>query len=210
MFSDRILTLAGLCRIDLPDRTLRLCDGGQVIWGAETYRNKDAVFGTIGAIESFDEDAGDEAPDSKMTFLPASGAAAATLSHPTYQMSRIRFWLAQVDPTTGATSDASVELLADLLLDTTELVSGERIRALEMGMISAADLLFSINEGNVLASRFHKKVYPGELGFDNAVDVGVTVAWRVKSPPRGSVVGGGGGFGNDPKTTHPGFEVERA
>jgi hypothetical protein len=62
-------------------------------------------------------------------------------------------------------------------------------------MIAAADRLFTINEGNVLSSAFHQAVWPGELGLDNAIDVGTTVAWRVKAPPRGSVAGGGGAGG---------------
>lgn len=202
-FSDRILTLAGLVTIALPDATIRLCDGGQVIWGADVFRAKAESWGSIGQLNGFEESVGDDAPGATLTFLPASAAAAASLALPANQMSAVRFWLAQVDEATGAVVSGAVELIADMLIDTAELKFGRGARRLELGLVSAADRLFEINIGNVLSGPFHRSLWPGEQGLDNAVDVGTTVAWRSKAPPRGSVTtaapayggsGGGGGL----------------
>lgn len=194
----RIL-LAGLCQIDLPDETLRLCDGGFVYFGGEKFVSADPVFGAIGEVEMFEEMVGDEAPAGTMTFLPASAASAAELSQPSFQGSRIRFWLVRVDEETGIADEASVEMVADMLLDTTVLKFSRGQRALEIGMISVCERLFTINEGNVLSDQFHKSVWAGESGLANAIDVGMVVAWGIAAPPRGSgrVIGapGGGGSG---------------
>ena len=197
--TDIFVTLAWLATFELPGGTLRYSDGGVVTWGADTFTATDDTFGTIGSVEPAEEGSGDQMPSETLTFLPASTAAAATLSSPTYQMSPLRFWLAEVDPATGEVV-GTPDLVADRLLDTTTLRSGKSeeggYRYLDVGMISTAERLFLTNEGNSLTSRFHKSVWPGEQGFDNATGVGLQVAWGVKSPPRGTVaIGGGGGGG---------------
>ena len=191
MFEAPILTLVGLAKFELPGHTLRLCDGGQVVWDAETFAGDDPDFGSIADVAALNEESGDEAPGGRLTFLPAD-TAAATLSTPSYQGSRMRFWLARVDEATGEVS-GTPELIGDMQLDTTTLRLARGQRRLDMEYISTADRLFSISEGNVLSPTFHKKVWPGELGFDNATGVPLTVAWGVKGPPRGSVAGGGSG-----------------
>lgn len=197
-FTAPILTLAWLVKLELPAATLRFTDGGQAIWAAETFRSEDAVFGTLGEAEAPDEVIGDEAPAITVNILPKDAAAAATLSAPEYQGSPFRVWLARIDRTTGEV-DGDPELAADMELDTTRLVAGRRTRRLEMGLVASAERLFMINEGAVLSGRFHKSVWPGELGFDNATGTPYSKAWGVQGPPRGSSSGGngsvrGGGF----------------
>lgn len=181
---DRVL-LVGLIKIELPSRTLRLCDGGFLNVGAEQYSSSDADFGTIGGVESLEEGVGDEVPAGRLTFLPQSNAAAVTLSAPTMQGSRMRFWIAEVDEATG-TIVGTPDLQADMQLDLTTLVVGRGTRRLDMNFVSRLERLFKINEGNSLNPRFHKTVWPGELGEDNATGLSQTVAWGVESPPRGS------------------------
>lgn len=91
------ITLSGLIKIELPEATLHLCDGGFVIWDGDTFYNTDPVFGSIGAIEPLSEGVGDSAPALRLTFLPASTAAAADLSQPSWQGSRVRMWIAEVN-----------------------------------------------------------------------------------------------------------------
>lgn len=192
-FDGRIITLAWLVKFELPAHTIRWCDGGQVIWSAETYRSEDSIFGTLAAADLANETIGDEAPGLSLVILPKSTAAAAELSSPEFQGSRVRIWLAEVDRSTGAV-DGTPELVADLELDTTKLIVGVRDRRLEVGLISIAERLFNINEGNVLSTRFHQTVWPGELGFDNATGSPVTKAWGVQGA-RGQVGGSGGTAG---------------
>jgi hypothetical protein len=196
-FDAQVITLSFLAVFNLPGHTMRICDGGTVLWGADRFNSSDPDFGTIGEAEELTENVGDEMPSASLTFYPASTAAAATLSSPDYQGAVTRIYLAEVDTATG-TVDGTPELLADMQLDTTALVLGRGTRKLEMGFVAAAQRLFLFNEGNTLTGRFHKSVWPGELGLDNATGKTGTIAWGTQAPPRGTtasgVAGGSGGF----------------
>jgi hypothetical protein len=188
------LTIVGFAKFELPGHTIRLCDGGFVYHDGEKYTSADPTFGAIEQIAEVDENTGDEAPGLQLTFLPASSAAAATLSNPAYQGARVRFWMGRVDEQTGQLA-GEPELLRDLRLDTTTLRPGKSVRRLDMELIGDAERLFLINDGNVLSPRFHKSVWPGESGLDNATGVALSVAWGTSAPPRGSVAGGGSAGG---------------
>lgn len=191
-FEGDVITLSGLAKFELPARDLRLCDSGFVYFDSEKYTSYDQDFGAIESVEPFSEATGDEATAASLTFLPSSVADAADLSSPAFQGSRIRFWIAEVNHSTGLIS-GTPELLADMVLDTTELRLGRGTRRLEMGLVDAGERLFLTNEGNTLSPRHHKAVWPGELGLDNATGKPVAVAWGVTAPPRGTTAGNGGG-----------------
>jgi hypothetical protein len=188
-----IVTLAGLLKIELRGgATIRLCDGGFVKWGAETYSAADDTFGTIGAMGTISEGVGDEIPAISLTFLPKSSAAAASLSQPGWQNSRASLWIAEVNTATGEVV-GTPELSFDGQTDGTELILDRGSRELEMELVSTAERLFQINEGNTLSPRFHKVIWPGELGEDNAIGLGVGIAWGTASPNSTAIGGGGGG-----------------
>ncbi|MGZ8343747.1 MAG: hypothetical protein ACXW27_09135 [Allosphingosinicella sp.] len=186
--------ITGLVEIHLPSATLRLCDGGFIYKDGQKFASSDPDFGSIESVDSLVEGAGDEAPAGNITFLPASTAATAALSQPSFQNSPILVWQAEVDEATGLVV-GTPQLLLNALLDTTELRLSRGKRTLEMGYITASERLFSINEGNVLSPRFHKSIWPGETGLDNATGVGLSVAWGVESPPRQYNYSGSGGGG---------------
>ncbi|HMO74095.1 MAG TPA: hypothetical protein PKD48_01995 [Sphingopyxis sp.] len=190
----QIATLAGLIKIELPEATLRLCDGAFVKWDEETFVASDADFGTIGAMEAVEEGVGDELPALRMTFLPRSTAAAADLSQPEYQGCRVRMWIAEVDLDTNEIFGAP-SLEFDGQVDSTDLAIDTGLRELEMSVVPKAERLFVINEANTLSPRFHKSLFPGELGEDNATGVGVGVAWGTALPAQTNMGGGGGGGG---------------
>lgn len=189
MFSDPNLMLVGLARFELPGKTVRLCDGGFVYFEGQKHTSADEDFGSIQEVAPFEDMAGDQAPGATMTFLPRSSAAAADLSQPSFQGSPMKFWVAQVDQQTGTIVHA--ELVASMELDTTTLRISRGQRVLDIGMIAASERLFLINEGNVLSPNFHKTIWPGELGFDNAIGVPMTKAWGAAAPPRGTTAVGG-------------------
>src|SRR5438067_969233 len=171
-FTGDVITVAGFAKFELPGYTIRLCDGGVLTWFGETYAAEDATFGVIESIETPDESFGDSAPGGKLTMLPKDAAAATTLSQPTYQNSRMRFWFGEVDRATGAVTGTPV-LCADMRLDTTNLRLGYTkgaggYRKLDIEFITSADRLMLTEDGNVLSPAFHKRVWPGELGLDNA------------------------------------------
>jgi uncharacterized membrane protein YgcG len=186
--------VVGLVEIQLPSKTLRLSDGGFVYFDGEKFESEDEDFGAIESSDSLVEGTGDEAPAGRITFLPASTAAAAALSQPSFQNSPILIWQAEVNEATGEIV-GTPDLLLNALLDTTELRLARGKRTLEMGFITASERLFSINEGNVLSPRFHKSVWPGETGLDNATGVGLSVAWGIEGPPRQYSYSGAGGGG---------------
>ena len=174
--------LVGLCKIELPAATLRLSDGGFFVWGAETFASKDATFGTIASIEELTEGIDAEVPALDMVMFPANSAAAADLSQPGFQRSRVRLWLAEFDRATGAIV-GDPDLLFDGQIDQTSLSAGRDSRELAMTMVSTAERLFERNIGNSLSASFHKSVWPGETGHDNATGLGRPVAWGVEAPP---------------------------
>jgi hypothetical protein len=197
-----IVTLAGLVKIELPAKTLLLCDGAFVKWSADTFFSDDDEFGIIGAIEPLSEGVGDSAPALRLTFLPSSTADAAALSQPGWQGSRVRLWIAEVDLNTNAII-GTPDLMFDGQTDSTELIIGKGKRDLVMDIVSAAERLFVIDEANTLSDRFHQSLYPGERGEENATGIGVGVAWGTALPTQsyglgfyGGGSGGGGGGRN--------------
>ncbi|WP_300115267.1 hypothetical protein [Sphingobium sp.] len=179
---DRI-RLAGLLKLELRDgRVIRLCDGGFVPWGSEIYRVNDTQFGIIGPIDSFEEGVGDEVPAFSITFLPASTAAAVDLATPGMQGSRLRLWIAEINDLTGQIIGTPDQQF-DGMLDQVRLVTGRAKRELPMTFVPRGERFFNSNDGNTLSSAFHKSVYPGELGEDNATGLTSAVAWGVEAQP---------------------------
>lgn len=182
------IALIGLCKIELPDTTVRFADGGFIRWGEETFVSKDALFGTLASIEGLSEGADAEVPALQMTLTPASTAAAADLSKPGYQRSRVRLWLADYAVSTGLLL-GDPDLLFDGQIDQTSLSAGRSSKELTMTVVSAAERLFARNTGNGLSSAFQKSVWPGDTGHDNATGLGTPIAWGVEAPPSS-----GGGY----------------
>jgi hypothetical protein len=194
--------LTGLIKIELPTRDVLLCDGGFKVWGGDTYISRDPVFGVITSLEGIEEGLGDEVPALELELAPPSGAAVADLSQPGYQTARARFWTAEFDPDTDAiVGDPQLDF--DGQVDQTTLRVGRTERILAITIVSTAERLFQRNIGNSLSPSFHKTLFPGELGHDNATGLKLPIAWGVASPPRavgtsaGSGSGGGGGFGQN-------------
>jgi hypothetical protein len=185
--ASRVLLLTGLVEMALPTRTVRLCDGGFVKWGANDFRSSDPEFGTLESLEAIAEGLGDDAPGARMTLLPTSTADAAALFQSNAQGCPIKFWLAEVDRATGLLV-GTPELLFWGMIDSMSLRLGQNHRAVEVEFVAAAERLFLVREGNVLSSRFHQAAWPGELGFDHCTGNGIQVPWGVRGPPRGSGV----------------------
>ena len=196
--------IIGLCKIELPDSTIRLTDGGFILWDEEVFASKDPVFGTIASTDELSEGIDAEVPALDMAMIPAGTAAAADLSQPGFQRSRVRFWLGEYVRETGLL-DGEPDLLFDGQIAQTSLSAGRSSRELAMTIVSTAERLFERNIGNSLSPSFHKSVWPGETGHDNATGLGAPVAWGVEAPPStsggyygGGIYGsGGGGRGAD-------------
>lgn len=186
------VALTGLLTIELPEATLRFTDGGFIEYGGETYRAKDDTFGTIQSVQPLSEGVGDSVPALSITLLPPDTSAVAELAKPGHQTSQVQFVLAEYDVDAGTINSADVLFTGQI--DQSVLTVGKGKRELSMSVVSLAERLFEGNTGNSLNPTFHKSVWPGETGHDNATGLAVPVAWGVERPGGGgSTYGGGGG-----------------
>lgn len=190
---DRVL-LAGLMKIELPIRAVLLCDGGFVRWGDDTFEVEDPDFGVLVGFEALTEGVGDEAPAGVLSLATPSTAAAAILSRPGYQGSRVRLWVAEIDEATGAII-GEPDLMIDWQIDSTRLRVARGTRTLEIACVTRGQRLMLVNDGNTLSPAFHRSIHPNEAGLDNATGLTVDVAWGAASAPRGVSSSGGGGAG---------------
>ena len=189
----RRIGLTGLLKIEFPTRTVRLCDGGFFVWGSETYRDRDDVFGVVSALEGLGEGIGDEVPALRITMMPPGATAPSDLSQPGFQTSRTRLWIAEYDADTGLI-DGTPDLKFDGFVDQTTITRGRSTYSLDMTIVADGERLFQRNIGNSLNPAFHQSVWPGETGENNATGLGRAVAWGVESPPSAYAGGGGGSF----------------
>jgi hypothetical protein len=174
------VALIGLCKIELPTGDVRLCDGGFIEFDSEIYRSSDALLGTIASIQAMGEGTGPEVPAMEMTLMPPEDTSPSELAQPGWQTSRARFWVGEYDPEAG-TLIGDPDLVFDGQLDQASLSVG-MVRELALTVVSLAERLFERNTGNALTSAWHKSIWPGELGHDNATGLAVQVAWGAASP----------------------------
>lgn len=198
MLSDPVIWLAGLIEIDLPSKTVRLCDGAWVDWpGRGRFDSFDEDFGAIASVSAVTESIGDEAASATLTLFPPSITAAGALLQPTAQGRAIRGWDAEYDPATNMVRGTPSQLFEGLI-DTLTIVNDQSGRSFEIEFFDAAQKLWMIKEGNVLSPRWHKSIWPGETGLDHATGSPISVPWGITGPARGSIfvgsgAGGGGG-----------------
>lgn len=184
--------LAGLMEIALPTHTIRVCDGGFVRWGANLFESSDPVFGAVGSVGEVSEGVGEEVPVFEVTFLPPGTTSPAQLSQPGYQTSVAQFWIGEFDIDTGAlVGTPDLQFIGEV--DQTSIEFGRDSRTVSMTIVSEAARLLERNIGNALTSAWHRSVWSGETGHDQATGLGRAVAWGVASPPGTSGFGGGGG-----------------
>lgn len=190
-FTGDVITLVGLYQIDLPGHTVRGCDGGFCYYSGNKFTSDDSVIGSIAGIEAITDALGDSAPDFKMSFLPPSDEAAA-VAGPGWQNARVRLWLGELH--SDGKTVINAEQLRDGLIDYVVVSYPVNSALIELRCIDRAEKLFLTREGNVLSTRFHQTVWPGELGFDFANGLQTSVAWGAEAPTRSSTAATGTGL----------------
>lgn len=179
----RSYAICHLIQIDLPAYTVRMTAGGLIKWGSQTFNARDTLLGVIDTVETMEEGISSEVPAFDITFLPPGDADPGTLAQPGWQKSRARFWEADYDPDTGVVIGTPT-LLVDGLIDQASLSARNGRIELPVTIISALERLFEGNIGNTLSPTWHKSVWPGETGHDQATGLSIPVAWGAEAPPR--------------------------
>lgn len=188
-------TLCFLMRLQLPDHTVLLSEGGTVVYESETYTPDDNRFGIITDFSDFTSGSADEAPAFELTMAPPAVVAATTLSDPENQGSPIKFTVVSINRATGAVLSAHTIFTG--ILDYTLLELGEGSRSIKVGFTTEIDRFFRTDKGNRLSPAFHKTVHPGETGLDLMSGTEISIPWGDNGPrPRinGYSSGGGPGF----------------
>lgn len=189
--ADYLLTTT-LIKVQLPTQTLRICDGGFVVWATEpdgqggtspqTYISDHPDYGTLYAGGAISDGEGDSAPAAGITFLTDENASAETLTSPAMQWSPVAIWQASVNGQTG-TVLAVVPLFFGFVNIPT-LRDGSNGRLIDMTLVADTERFFITNEGNRLSQENHQSRYPGENGLNNMTGVETDVAWGTQARPR--------------------------
>lgn len=187
--------IVGLLKIELPAHTANICTGGFIVFGADTFQSRDSVLGTLAAVESMAEGIGDEIPALDLTFNPPNAMAITTLSNGAIQKSGVRFWIAEYDSATGLIVDIP-DLRFIGFIDQPIIRWGVREFEIALSAVSQAEWFFERDTGNSLSASFHKSLYPGETGHDNATGLGISTAWGVAGPSGGTSFAFGFGSGS--------------
>ncbi|UAK24179.1 hypothetical protein [Sphingomonas nostoxanthinifaciens] len=190
--------IAMLIRAELPGHTMRLLVGGAgaISWGSDVYSDVDPIFGTIAAMDSFEDGAGDEAPDWSFSMYPPSNSTAAQLCSPTYQEAPVYVYLAAFSPFTGLLIPDPY-LYQSFLWDVGTLMPDRQKREVDIQCVSMFERLLEDDEGARLSDAFHQSIHPGETGFANVTGNERDIYWGLATPPAGAVVTGYGYAGVD-------------
>ena len=140
-----------------------------------TFTGRDAIFGTLGGIDTIAEQIASEAPSVSVSIMPVSTNAIGELSQPKNQGSPVRIWFGLVNDLTGAV--IGTELLWSGRLDTVVTNIQPNGQSCELVTVSAYDRLFAVNEGEALNKAWHQAIWPGETGLDFNVDSTVEIYW---------------------------------
>jgi len=167
-----------LTTLTLPDRTVRLTDGGFVDWSGSTYRARDDLYGVLSQIEEIDDGADDQATRCAITILPPDAVAMAQLANPATQGAPVTVHLGAVTRETGLLL-GEPDLLFQGELDFGRLGVGESWSLiLECGTEEARCL--EPNADQRLSDPYHKAIWPGERGFEHVTDTTRKIHWTWK------------------------------
>lgn len=200
-----------LLRIDLP-AIAPLClvyGSGEVPFDGQTFKGSHDTFGALASLTPPEDGMGDTAPSMSFVLLPKSDAAAATLSSPTYQGSRVRLYIGGLNPSTGVLIETWQWF--DGLLDRPLLSMDDGVRELEFDCVSGFEKLFADTEGQRLANSSHQAVWPNEEGFIYVTGVARKKIWGPGDRPNNGMIygsGGGAGFGGGGGGGRTNFNVQ--
>lgn len=177
--------ITGLLKIELAGGDVLLSDGGVTDFGGDTYSPEDANLGSIASVDTIAEGIGQEIPALELNFAAPGVVAVTDLSNGAIQQSAVRLWIAEYDTDTGEVV-GTPELRFIGFVDQPKVGFAFRQFNVTITAVPHLEAMFYRDTGNGLSSTFHKALYAGELGHDNASGLSIPVAWGVNSPSTGS------------------------
>lgn len=187
--------LVTLVKLKLPDADVLWCDGGFVVWGADTYAAEHEDYGVISTLSPIRDGSDGQATRVEMEVLPATDAGVAGLISADAQGSPMTWWEGSVDPVSGLlTGEPTLKFCGEY--DRPRLSVGtSRGFVLEFG--TEAERQLEPNEEWRLNDAHQQSVWPGDLGCLHVTDNPKKIWWRAvqRGVGGGSTpwVGGGGG-----------------
>ena len=176
--------LVGVCKMVLPTATVRLIDASVSAYiGSDLYQGSDATFGSLHDLSDFTDGAVSQAPAFKLTFAPASNAAAIALSSPTMQGSPVQLSLGILNPATGLFVDTP-ELILSGSIDYPILRGSNNSRLLDLEITADTEQFFTGDDGVRLADAWHQGNWPGETGLGQVSGI-LQQFWWGQSPLSG-------------------------
>lgn len=189
----------GLLKVELPAHTAYLTDGGFIVYDGDTYNSSDSVLGQIAAIEPMTEGKTGEIPALDITFNIPAATAITAFSSGALQGSTVSLFLAEYVRETGLINGTpDLQFLGQV--DQPAVLIKRSEFAVSMSCVSKSEWFFERDIGNSLGSAFHKSVFPGETGHDNATGLSVQTAWGIEGVGGGGSYSGGGGRSGSPNT----------
>jgi hypothetical protein len=183
--------LTWLLRLDLPSGAVFLNNGGVTTWASNTYVSEVATLGGFSAVSEISDGVGPELPELEIVFAPPSNAALTPLQAGAYQRSAVRLWLAEFNPSTGAVV-GTPDLRFAGRMDKVRQQFGYRQLSIIVSCVPELEALFFSDYGNGLSSEFHKSIYPGETGHDEATGLVIPISWGVRTDAGGAGIASGG------------------
>lgn len=175
--------VAVLVRLDLPDDIICLTDGGFANYDGFTYLGEHPDYGVLSKVSEISDGAEVTTTRVNITILPSSDIAVADLGSPFAQGSRVRWWEAVVDPSTGLLI-GEPELKFDGELDKPSFSVGASWEMmLECG--TQAERQVEANADWRLNHAFHTTIWPGETGLEFVTSVTRKLEWRERPPNPG-------------------------
>jgi len=174
--------IVALLEIDLPGHMVRLCDGGFFEFGGDTFTDSDSLLGTLVSVEPLQEGVEQEIPALDLYFNPPANVSIAVLSQAAIERRSVRLWLAEYDSETGVIDTGATELRFVGIVDQPSVKFSRTEYVVSITVVPHAEYVFNRNIGNGLSASFHKSLYPGETGHDNATGLGVAIAWGTERP----------------------------
>lgn len=187
-----MIGLTLLLKLALPSGDVFLSDAGVTEWEGDSYSPHHETLGSLLSVQTLSEGPGTKIEALKLAFASPGVGAVAALSNGAIQQSRALMWIAEYDLMTGEVVGIVDNRFVGII-DQPDIRAANRSLSINLTVVNEMEFLFEKPVGNELSSTFHKSLYPGEAGHDNATGLSVPQAWGRESPPTTSGYGSFGG-----------------